>query len=43
MIVCAGKSEQIKGALPIGVGLFQSAIMINNMVQKHNPKELIFV
>ena len=43
MIVCAGKSEQIKGALPIGVGLLQSAIMINNMVQKHNPKELIFV
>ena len=43
MIVCAGESEQIRGALPIGVGLLQSAITINNMVQKHNPKELIFV
>ena len=43
MIVCAGKSENIKDALPIGVGLLESAITLNGLIQKHNPKEILFV
>ncbi len=43
MIVCAGKSENIKGAIPIGVGLLESVINLNNLIKKHKPNEILFV
>ena len=43
MIVCAGKSEQIKGALPIGIGLIESAINLAELIHKNNPKNIFFI
>ncbi len=43
MIVCAGQNETIKGAVPVGIGLVQSAINLTKLCMKNRPKELIFV
>ncbi len=43
MIVCAGESESIKGALSIGVGLINSAIELTKICLKQKPNEIIFI
>jgi len=43
MIVCAGKNETLKGAVPIGIGLVESAINLTKLYYETKPKELIFV
>ena len=43
MIICAGKNEQIKGALPVGVGLLESALTLSALIQKYNPKDILFI
>ena len=43
MIVCAGKIEAFDFAIPIGIGLIESAINLNQIVQEKNPKEIVFV
>ncbi len=43
MIICAGKNEQIKGALPVGVGLLESALTLSTLIRKYNPKDILFV
>lgn len=44
MLLCAGRNETLKGAVPIGVGLIESAINLTRMCLK-NPdiKSLIFI
>ncbi len=43
MIVCAGQNEQIKGAVPIGIGLVDSAINLTKICLENELKEIIFV
>ncbi len=43
MIVCAGDIEQIKGALPIGVGLINSAINLTRVCIMNPPEFILFV
>ncbi|MDR0746363.1 MAG: purine-nucleoside phosphorylase [Helicobacteraceae bacterium] len=43
MIVCAGKSETFDFAMPIGVGLIESAIRLTEFCLQLRPKTLIFV
>ncbi len=43
MIVCAGNNETIEGALPIGVGLINSAIELTKICMEKTPNEIIFV
>ncbi len=43
MLLCAGNNEFIKGALPIGVGLIESAINLTRLSLMHPPQFLLFV
>ncbi|WP_104713221.1 purine-nucleoside phosphorylase [Helicobacter cetorum] len=44
MLICAGRNETLKGAMPIGVGLIESAINLTSICLK-NPsiESLIFI
>ncbi|WP_295420184.1 purine-nucleoside phosphorylase [Sulfurovum sp.] len=43
MFICAGESEQFDFAMPVGIGLMDTAINLTKMVLSEKPKELIFV
>ena len=43
MIVCAGRSESFKFAVPVGVGLVESAINLTKILMQNPCDELIFV
>ncbi|GAA7304976.1 hypothetical protein ID0576_01290 [Helicobacter pylori] len=44
MLLCAGRNETLKGAIPIGVGLIESAINLTRMCLKNPDTEsLIFI
>ena len=43
MLICAGNNEFIKGALPIGVGLIESAINLTRLCLINPPEFLLFV
>ncbi len=43
MILCAGNSEQFDFALPIGVGLVESAINLTRLATMEAPEFLLFV
>ncbi len=43
MIVCAGNGEEFDFALPIGVGLVQSAIHLTRLATMEAPEFLLFV
>lgn len=43
MILCAGRNEQFDFALPIGVGLIESAISLTKYVIEEKPSFLLFV
>lgn len=43
MLVCAGKIEYIKDAVPIGVGMIESAISLTTLCIQKKPKRIIFV
>ena len=43
MIICAGESEQIGDAIPIGIGMVDAAIRLTELCLKDKPNELIFV
>ncbi len=43
MIVCAGNNEQLKGAIPIGIGLIEVAINLTKLCLKKKPQEIIFI
>ncbi len=43
MLICAGDIEQIKGAVPIGVGLINSAINLTRLCLMNPPEFLLFV
>jgi len=43
MFICAGNSESFDFALPIGVGLIESAINLTKLVTFKSPEFLIFV
>lgn len=43
MIVCAGNNESIKGTLPVGVGLINSAIELTKICLRQMPDEIVFV
>ncbi len=43
MLVCAGDIEQIKGAIPIGVGLINSAINLTRLCIMNPPEFILFV
>ncbi len=43
MIVCAGKSEQFEFAIPIGIGLIESAVNLSRICQERKPDHLVFV
>ena len=44
MLLCAGRNETLKGAVPIGVGLIESAINLTRMCLKNPDTErLIFI
>ncbi|WRG59173.1 purine-nucleoside phosphorylase [Helicobacter pylori] len=44
MLLCAGRNETLKGAVPIGVGLIESAINLTRICLKNpNIKSLIFI
>ncbi|NPA81959.1 MAG: 5'-methylthioadenosine/S-adenosylhomocysteine nucleosidase [Epsilonproteobacteria bacterium] len=43
MIVCAGKTEEFSFALPIGVGLIQSAINLTRLALFDKPEYLLFI
>ncbi len=43
MFICAGDSESFDFALPIGVGLVESAINLTRLAIMHTPEFLIFV
>ncbi len=43
MIICAGNNENIKKALPIGVGLINSAIELTKICIKKMPNEIVFI
>ncbi len=43
MILCAGRSELIKGANPIGVGLCEVVKNLTQIIIERNPSELYFV
>ncbi len=42
MIVCAGKNETIPGAVPIGVGLVESAINLTRLCLMQAPEFILF-
>ena len=43
MIVCAGNNETFEFAIPIGVGLIDSAINLTELIIKERPDSLLFV
>jgi len=43
MFVCAGKSEQFRFALPIGIGMVESAVTLTRICEAQKPEHLIFV
>jgi nucleoside phosphorylase len=43
MFVCAGKSEQFDFAVPIGIGLIESAVNLGRICQMKKPDHLVFV
>ncbi len=44
MLLCAGRNETLKGAIPIGVGLIESAINLTRMCLKNpHAESLIFI
>ncbi len=43
MLICAGDIEQIKGAVPIGVGLVNSAVNLTRLCLMNPPEFLLFV
>lgn len=43
MIVCAGRSELLKGALPVGVGLCEVVKNLTQIIMEKSPKKLHFV
>jgi len=43
MFVCAGENEQFDFAIPIGIGLIDTAINLTKMILSSKPEELIFV
>ena len=43
MFLCAGDSEQFRFALPIGVGMVQSAINLTRLATMEAPEFLLFV
>jgi len=43
IFLCAGKIESIKGALPIGVGLFDALVNLNEIITKNSVKEMVFI
>jgi len=43
MIVCAGDVESIKGALPVGIGLVNSAINLTRVCIMNPPEFILFV
>ncbi|GAA7425143.1 hypothetical protein ID0988_05020 [Helicobacter pylori] len=44
MLLCAGRNETLKGAMPIGVGLIESAIHLMRMcLENPDTESLIFV
>ncbi len=42
MIVCAGKNETIPGAVPIGVGLIESAVNLTRLCLMQAPEFILF-
>ena len=43
MLVCAGDIEQVKGALPIGIGLVNSAMNLTRFCMLTPPEFILFV
>jgi len=43
VIVCAGNNEQLKGAVPVGIGLIEVAINLTKLCLEKKPQEIIFV
>jgi len=43
IFLCAGKMESIKGAIPIGVGLFDALVNLNDYIAKNSIKEMTFI
>lgn len=43
MILCAGNSESFKFAVPIGVGLIDSAINLTKIISLNRPNEIVFI
>ena len=43
MILCAGRNETFEFALPIGVGLIESAINLTRYILDNKPRFLLFV
>ncbi len=43
LYVCAGKSESFDFAIPIGIGLMQSAINLTKICLDQKPKEIVFI
>lgn len=43
MIVCAGRTEVLSYALPIGVGLIESAVTLSKLLTENSVKRLCFV
>jgi nucleoside phosphorylase len=43
MIVCAGRTELFDFAMPIGVGLVESAINLTKLIVAKKPEELVFI
>lgn len=43
MILCAGESEQFEFAVPVGIGLVNSAINLTKLCLQNPPKYLLFI
>ena len=43
MLICAGRNEMIKYAIPIGVGLVEASIGLTQLCLKENVKQVTFV
>ncbi len=43
MIICAGNNEQLKGAVPVGIGLIEVAINLTKLCLEKKPQEIIFI
>jgi len=43
IFLCAGNIESIKGAIPIGVGLFDAFANLHDIITEKQPDEMVFV